>query len=52
MEFLRDAARSVAAYSGAWGVDGIIGAAIVAAVDGAIHLAVDAFVCVPSVVTM
>jgi len=52
MEFLRDAARSVGAYSGAWGVDGIIGATIVAAVDGAAHLALDAEVGVPSVVTM
>jgi len=52
MEFLRDAARSVAAYSGAWGFDGIIGAGIVAAVDGVVHLALDAEVGVPSVVTM
>ena len=52
MEFLRDAASSVAAYSGAWGVDGIIGAVIVAAVDGAVHLALDAEFGVPSVVTM
>lgn len=52
MEFFRDAACSVAAYSGAWGDDGIIGAAIVAAVDGAVHLALDAEVSVPSVVTV
>lgn len=52
MEFLRDAARSVAAFSEAWGVDGIIGAVIVAAVDVAVHLALDAEVGVPSVVTM
>jgi len=52
MKFLRDAARSVAAYSGALGVDGIIGAAIVATVDGAVHLALDTEVGVPSVVTV
>lgn len=52
MQFLGDAASSVAAYSEAWAVDGIVGATIVAHVSRVVQMALYARVSVPSVVTV